>query len=327
MNLIERYVFAVTEHLDEGSRKDVADELKSNIEDMLPENPTEEDIRQVLEKLGNPRKLADEYKPAGRYLIGPTLFDSYISLLKLVLGIAVPIVIGITLLGWIFDQPQDYNYVKLITDLIVTAVDTAFQAAVWVTIIFAIMERTGVSEGQMPFSKKNWTVDDLPTGAVPQSKKIPRLETALSLFFTIVFVSVLYFSPNLIAIYVTVDDGTQAIPLFSEERLRIYFTAVILITIGQLLMIVWKFIQGKWSLPLAVANLVENIATITLIIFLLTDKQIFHPEFFNGIAVIANSSATQVTDIWFRGTLQILIIVFIVIGIWDSVSAFIKARK
>ncbi|HHV10702.1 MAG TPA: hypothetical protein GXX75_10550 [Clostridiales bacterium] len=327
MNLIERYVFAVTEHLDEGIRKDVADELTSNIEDMLPENPSGEDIRGVLEKMGNPHKLADEYKPVKRYLIGPTLFDSYISLLKLVIGIAVSVIVCITLLGWGFKPPQDYSYVKLITDLIVTAVDTAFQAAVWVTIIFAILERTGVNEGQLPFSKKSWTIDDLPPGEVPQSKKISRVETALSLFFTILFVSILYFRPNLIAIYIRENSNTQAIPLFSVERLGFYSTAIILIAIVQLLIIVWKFIQGKWNLPLAVANLVENAASCVLMILLLTDRHLLRPEFFNGLAAISSVSATRITDIWFRGTSQIIIIVFIIIIICDSISAFVKAKK
>ena len=327
MNLIDRYVFAVTENLPEKIRKDVADELRSNIEDMLSENPSPKDVRDVLEKMGNPRKLADEYKTTKNYLIGPALYDSYFSLLKLVIGIAVSVILAITLLEWVFQSPQVSGLVTLITDLIITAVDAAFQAAVWVTLIFAIMERAGVSEGQMPFSKKSWSLDDLPSGPVPQSKKISRIETAVSLFFTILFVSVLYFSPNLIAIYTTENSTTQVIPLFSEERLKIYLTAIILSTLVQLGIIVWKFVQSKWNMPLAIANLVQNVIFSVLIVFLLTDKQLFSQEFFNKIANLTNNSAAQITDIWLRGTSLVIIVVFIGISAWDSISAFIKAKK
>ena len=327
MNLIDRYVFAVTEHLSDNNRKDVADELRSNIEDMLPDHPTDKDIREVLEKMGNPRKLADEYNPTKRYLIGPTHFDSYISLLKLVTGIVVSVVLGVTLLGWVVDIPNNSNYVGLITDLIGSAVSAAIQAAVWVTIVYAILERTGVSEGQIPFSKKTWTVDDLPTGAVPPSKKISRAETGLSLFFTLLFVSVLYFNPNLIAMYIHENSTTTIIPLFSEERLSLYLIGIILITLVQLVIIVWKFIQSKWNLPLAIANAVQNVASSVFIILLLSDKQLINREFLTGIARLTNASASQMINNWYHTTSYVIIIVFIVICVWDSISAFIKAKK
>ena len=53
MNLIDRYVYSVAEYLP-GRANDVTRELRSNIEDMLPENHTEEDVYRVLEELGNP---------------------------------------------------------------------------------------------------------------------------------------------------------------------------------------------------------------------------------------------------------------------------------
>ena len=327
MNLIDRYVFAVTEHLSDNNRKDVADELKSNIEDMLPDSPTDRDIREVLEKMGNPRKLANEFNPTKRYLIGPNLFDSYISLLKLVIGIVVSVMLGVTILGWVVSFPENSNYVSLITDLIAIPVSAAFQAAVWVTIVYAILERTGVSEGQMPFSKKEWTVDDLPTGAVPPSKKISRTETVFSLFFTLLFISVLFFKPNLIAIYLNDNSGTTIIPLFSEERLAFYLLPIILITTIQLVVIVWKLIQSQWNLPLAIANTVQNIASSVLIILLLYDKQLFNPDFINKNADITSISTNQIIDGWYTGTSIVIIIVFIAIAAWDSISSFIKARK
>ena len=87
---IERYIFDVTRRLPKDIQEEVEKELNSNIYDMLPENPTEEDIDQVLHELGNPRKIANNYKEDKRYVISPLYYDDYIRVLKL-----VAIIVGI----------------------------------------------------------------------------------------------------------------------------------------------------------------------------------------------------------------------------------------
>ena len=77
MNLIEVYIQEVTRRLPEKSREDIALELRSTIEDMLPDDYNEEDVKLVLEKLGNPASLASGYQDQPMYLIGPRYFDVY----------------------------------------------------------------------------------------------------------------------------------------------------------------------------------------------------------------------------------------------------------
>jgi crotonobetainyl-CoA:carnitine CoA-transferase CaiB-like acyl-CoA transferase len=62
VNLIEVYIGEVTRRLPESSRKDIALELKSTIEDMLPENPTEDEVKGVLNELGNPVQMANGFR-------------------------------------------------------------------------------------------------------------------------------------------------------------------------------------------------------------------------------------------------------------------------
>ena len=66
MNLIEIYIQEVTRRLPEKNREDIALELRSTIEDMLPDDYTEEDVKVVLEKLGNPVTLASGYRGSAR---------------------------------------------------------------------------------------------------------------------------------------------------------------------------------------------------------------------------------------------------------------------
>ncbi len=52
MNLIDLYIQEVAKRLPEKNREDITLELRSTIDDMLPEDYNEEDVKSVLEKLG-----------------------------------------------------------------------------------------------------------------------------------------------------------------------------------------------------------------------------------------------------------------------------------
>ncbi|MFF2157255.1 permease prefix domain 1-containing protein [Paenibacillus chitinolyticus] len=65
MEIIDRYIYAVTQRLPEQQRDDIKRELQSLIEDMLEERmPTgqasKEDVESVLLELGPPNELAAE---------------------------------------------------------------------------------------------------------------------------------------------------------------------------------------------------------------------------------------------------------------------------
>ena len=88
MRLIDIYIQEVTRRLPEKMRSDIALELRSTIEDMLPNHYNEEDVKEVLNELGNPAVLASGYKDQPMHLIGPRYFDVYVSLLKMIVPIA-----------------------------------------------------------------------------------------------------------------------------------------------------------------------------------------------------------------------------------------------
>ncbi len=328
MSLIERYILAVTERLPEDIRDDVARELRSNIEDMLPEAADENQVREVLEKMGNPRRLAEEYNPTKRYLIGPGLYDSYISVLKLVVGIAITVIAAVTILDWTFNMPQDINIPKMFSVLFEGIISGGLQAALWVTLAFAVTERTQMNEGKNPFSRKKWSVDDLPTKPVSKKSRISRVETCVSLFFTILFTTIVYFHPRLIAVYLTTGEGpAKVIPLFDTERLGYYISAILILALIQLGASVWKFIQGRWTIPLAVVNAFQNAALSILVIVMFNDRALFNREFFSTVAEKAQTSLSNVTGAWFWGTAVFTVLIFTGICLWDSISAFLKTRK
>lgn len=331
MNLIDRYVYAVTEHIQKELREDVGKELRANIEDMLPENYTDKDVYQVLEELGSPRKLANEYNPQKRYLIGPSYYDNYISVLKLVIGICITVFAGIAILGFAFEPPIDgytYNNLGLLFgDLIVAVFEGAIQGALWVTIVFVIIERSGADAGQIPFSNKEWKPDDLPEYPVNDKKKISRGETVFSMFCTVLFTALIYVKPELIAVYTKENNGVlNATPFFDVERLQSYMAIFFVFLIIQLVIFVWKYIAGSWNLPLAIMNTIYNVAFCILIIVMISDQALFNTEFFSKIAEYTNGSLQGLTT-WLDTSKWIFVAVFVAINIWDSISSIIKSMN
>lgn len=329
MNLIDRYVYAVTKHFQKDTREDVGKELRANIEDMLPENYTEKDVYQVLEELGSPRKLANEYNPQKRYLIGPAYYDDYLSILKLVVGICVSVLVGISIIGFAIEPPADgytnSNLIILITDLISAVFDGAIQGALWVTIIFVILERSGAESGQIPFSSKLWTPDDLPEYPVNDKKKISRGETMFSMVLTVLFTAVIYIKPQLIALYIKDDNGVlNATPMFNVEGLQSYLPIFFGFLIIQFAIFIWKYITGSWNLPLAIVNTIYNVAFCVLIIVMLSDHALLNTEYFSKIAEYTNGTPLEISA-WMDTSKMVFGVVLIVINIWDSVSSIIKS--
>ncbi|HEX2944414.1 MAG TPA: hypothetical protein VHT96_00475 [Clostridia bacterium] len=332
-NLIERYLNAVAEHLPEDTREDVKKELRANIEDMLPDDPTEKDVRSVLEKLGNPVRLAGEYRQTKRYLIGPTLYDSYISILKLVIGIAAIVFSFIWVLGNTANPAVDISKVPtdfithFISGIISAAFDGALQAFLWVTVVFVVLERVGLSEGKLPFGKKNWSVDDLPEVVLNNKSRIGRGESVVGLIFSVAFTALLVFQPQVFAWYgKTGSDMMLITPLFDIERLRPYIFFIILLAALQFVMCIYKFIVMRWNLPLAVANTVNNIASSILVFIMLNDGKIINPDFlarFASAVRLPVAGFTTSSHTFF----SVFIILFIIGCAIDSITGFVKSRS
>lgn len=329
MRIIDKYVYAVAEKLPENIREDIKKELYANIEDMLPESPSEDDIRRVLEKIGDPVKLANEYSQTKRYLIGPDVYDSYITVLKLVTGIVALVVAIVTLLGEMINPAGEgliQMSIGVLTHTITAVFEGIFQGFLWVTLVFVIIERTGINEGKVPFIKKKWSIDDLPEIPEANGRKISRVETAFGMFFTMLFLIILYFQPEIIGIYRTGENGIITSPLLVNERIQHYIPIIIIITFLGFGIQIWKFISMKWNLPMAIANTINNLAVCTLLFIMIGDSSLLNKNFIPSFASITKITLSQMNTGWQVGV-RVFIAIFILITLWDSISGFIKCKK
>jgi hypothetical protein len=223
MEIIERYVYAVTNRLPSNQREDVEKELKSLIDDMLSgrsggEKPTLKEVEAVLLELGEPSRLADRYRGARRYLIGPENFDTYLMLLKIV-GAAVTF--GLTLalvIGYIVDPPQ--HLLEALGHYVSTMLSALAGVFAWLTIVFALLEHYGVNTSDLA-KEKQWRPADLPQ--VPAKAALIRpLEPILGIVFTVLFIILLNAASQLIGIYSVGEDVVTVTPLLNREVFKLY---------------------------------------------------------------------------------------------------------
>lgn len=62
MKLIDQYIYTATKHLSDKEKLDIEVAIRETIEDMLPDDFTDDDVRNVLYELGNPTLLVQKYQ-------------------------------------------------------------------------------------------------------------------------------------------------------------------------------------------------------------------------------------------------------------------------
>ena len=143
MELLERYLEAVRNHLPWERQDDILAELRANLEAQLEEKEaalgrplTAAEMEDWVKTLGAPIQVAAGYQPQ-RYLIGPGLFPIYWYVLKLSLGWAA-VIYSIVLVVQLFVQgaPSAMAFIAAVFRLPGVLIVTAG----WVTGVFAALE-------------------------------------------------------------------------------------------------------------------------------------------------------------------------------------------
>jgi hypothetical protein len=326
MDLINRYVYAVTKSLPEKQREDIEKELKALINDMVEENDTEESyeskVKNVLLKLGDPELLADNYRGAKRYLIGPQNYDKYILLLKIVSG-AVFIGISIAVfIGAFFLEGRDL--ISVFTDYIGAVLSGLLQGFAWTTVAFAIAERHNVNVAIDGTEKGEWNLSKLPK--VPEKKAmIPPAESIFAILFSTIFISILFFAPQLFAAYIPKDSGVAIIPIFNFEVLLDYKMLFLCIYILSVLREALKLFLRRWTLKLSISFTILSIASTILMLIIFTNPGVWNVNFPFEVAMNTNLGF-DFNYLWERVKLG-FIIVMIAACIMEVATALYKGIK
>jgi hypothetical protein len=324
MRIIDLYIQEVTRRLPEKSREDIALELRSTIEDMLPDDYTEEDVKSVLEKMGNPAILASGYLDRPMHLIGPRYFDVYINLLKIILPIAAVISLISLIATTMFSYSGDEAALNIILDLaghgIWEVLSTGIQVFFWLTVVFAIIERTDHKQSQTPLTAcfKEWTPDDLNNiPFIPKEKAISKVEVFLGLLWTAIWASVYFNAASLLGVYEKGSNGLEFVtPTFNQAVLISYWPLVVIVIGLEIALDMYKLKTGHWNRKIAVLNTVMHVVSSVVFIIVISNNQLFNPTFVTYITDLFSLSGDFGN--WFAGGAIFIFLLFAVIDIYQG---------
>ncbi len=325
MNLIEIYIQEVTRRLPEKNREDIELELRSTIEDMLPNNYSEEDVKVVLEKLGNPVTLASGYRDQPMHLIGPRYFDIYIALLKMILPIATVISLISIIAEYFIGYNGDEAVINVVLDItgfgIWRIIEVGIQIFFWLTLTFVILERTDKRRDDQPLTASliKWTPDDLKNIIyIPKKKAISKFEIFGSLMWTAIWATLYFYAHHLVGIYKGGRNGLEFItPILNQEVLLSYWPIVVIIIGLEIVVALYKLIKGKWTKNMAICNTVlQLIGTIVFIVILL-NPNLLSKEFTTYMTNLLTITANQFNT-WIIGGGIFFFMISAAINVFDG---------
>ena len=318
MELQERYIAAGLKHIPLTEKDEVEKAMRRIIAERLQErgDPSEETEREVLRGLGSPRLLAEKQLKEPPHLIGPELYGTYFMIVKIVMTVAV---IG-TLIGNTVDFiVNGETILRYIAQSFAAAIGVAIGAFGWVTLVFAIMERTA-KQKILTEIQEDWSLADLPEKEVPQ-KPFSRVGVIIGIIFTVLFLVLVNQYSHLVGFYYTMDGSRDMIPILNQEVFRSYLPYINGMLVLQLLFSASKLVFRKWTYPVATANLILNVLSFVLLWFILQDAAILNPEL---VAKIAEATDGQrVLNTAFNSIKAVFLFIFLL----DSFEGFHDAYK
>lgn len=330
MNLIDVYIHEVTRRLPEKSREDIGLELRSSIEDMLPEGHSEKDIKQVLDQLGNPATLASNYSDRPMHLIGPKYFDLYISFLKMIVPISAVIAFISVVATQILAFERGDTVLNVALDIFVLSIwriiEVFIQVFFWLTLMFAIVERVdGIKDSQpRTMSLNKWTSNDLKNIVyIPKKRAISKRYIFISLLWTAIWGTFYFFASHLVGVYEKTDEGlTFIMPSLNHDVLNSFSSLVVIVIGAEIALALYQLFKGQWTKKVAMINVLREVIGSIVLIIVIIHPNLFNPEFLIYMADIFNISSEDV-----RKFIIMAVMLFPIFSIWNCVDGFRKANS
>lgn len=314
VSLTDRYVAAVLRGVDEERRSEVAAALRGSIDDavdaLVAEGRTPEDAeRAVLTDLGDPMRVSAGYSGRPLHLIGPAFYPEYVRLLRLLVSIVVPIV-GVAVGAASAISGADP------WDVVLSGIGAAFSVGVqmcfWVTVVFALIERSGTRSRSAP---SGWDLDDLPD--LP-THRIGLGGTLVSVAGLAVLIWFLLWQPGYQESF---DPGGPSIPVLDPAMSSFWIPFLVGILLASIALEIVKYLKGRWTVPLAAVNTVLSLAFAVPAIWLLRSEQLINPELLSAITADEIAPAVEALPTLIMWIILIVSAIDITEGWWKALRA------
>ncbi len=248
MEIIDRYVAEVARNLPEKSRPDIAREIRSLLEDALDDRaqaagraPDEDMAVALLKEFGAPAKVAASYLPP-RYLIGPQLYPTFITVLKISATIVVVLVLvqfGFALAQVGQSLSQFGQVVMQLMSNLTTGLLRVFGTMV---LVFALIQ---VASPNMKLPSEDWDPRKLkPVDAA--ERPVKTVDLAFEFVFTSIAILVFNLYADRVGLYIFRDSDWRFLPILTQA----FFSYVPALTAMWLLTVVkdlWVIRDNRWT--------------------------------------------------------------------------------
>jgi hypothetical protein len=215
MELIDRYVHEVGQHLPPRLRGDVEAELRSLLSDSLEERALAAGraadaalATDVLRAFGRPRDVAARYAPAQQYLIGPRLYPGYVRAVKIMVPAFAIVVLALMALGR-YQHGGDLSVVDPFIRAAGSFISGTFFNLSVLTLVFAIVERA--MQARDGSTSQAWDPATLPP--VNDPDRVSYFGRIFLLWATAALALLFNFFPPWVGIVAIHNTDVQMIPL------------------------------------------------------------------------------------------------------------------
>jgi len=306
----ERYIVAATRGVPEQHRADLRAELQASIADAVEartengEDPAAAE-RAVLSELGDPDRFAAGYSERRQYLIGPELYRDWWRVLVLLLAIVLPI----AAIGVVARAAGGAPVGEIIGAAITSALTVGVHVAFWTTLIFVILERTGVRSPATP-----WSVEQLPD--VRPEGAVARTDLVATLVFLVIMVFAVLW--DRFAGFVQVDG--QAVPVLDPALWPAWIGVLLAILAAETVFAIALYRSRWWTPLLAVANAVLAIAAGGVGLFLVSSGTLLNNRFFEVVAAGNPAGVQQIVG-------NVVAAGFVIVALWDITDGVVKTVR
>jgi hypothetical protein len=328
MDLLERYLQAVGQHLSAATREDVLAELRVNLlaeMDARAEETgrplTESETAEILKTHGRPMLVAARYLPQ-HYLIGPAIFPFYLLTLRK----AVPFVVLLYLLarvGTLLFSPSPGAFAANLVSSIVQLIPVLLIFWGAVTLTFAALEFFHRQHGE----GANWNAWDpakLPPLTHPKKQKSLASRIADLVVHCLWMLYVLAIPHHL---YLILGPGAGFLTMLSAGFApvwRLFYIAILVLLLAQLVIKIMAFARGsdRWEAPVKLLIKVLSAAPTALLAF---TKVYLVP-----VSPAANLHALAQINYWMNVSFRIVLVI-VVMGLlvesWQYLRRAVPAER
>jgi hypothetical protein len=255
MDLVERYMAAIRRSLPPAKADDIAAEIADDLhsrredrEEALGRPLTRDEVTAMLRSFGHPLVVAARFRPH-QYLIGPDVYPFYLFVMKIVLAVGAALVAGLAIISLVLG---DTNFVRALAQAIGNLFSFVLFATAVVTIVFAVLERSGFPTDHLA----KWTPEQLPDPLdKPQSQWESAFEVGLGIAFLLWWAGLVRI-PELWG----ADVPIRAAPVWEQ-----FYMPILLLLVVQLLFNLMKWLRPRWKTANSLATIFISLATLAVI--------------------------------------------------------------